>query len=97
MNKHLLRKLVSKKAWAAIKEIERRDRIVERPNIVYSTQQTQPTAAAVSRNRGTIEASSAIRSRSAFEGGRLRGARSYATVGGELVPTSAFGMRIMKK
>lgn len=97
MNKHLRFKLLQRNAITAIKELEKRDKILEKEEPLFSSRELEATKRDVIKNRGCIPCSSSVRSRNAFDGSRLASGRTrFHTIAGELVSPNPFTMRIMK-
>jgi hypothetical protein len=99
MNKHLYLRLLQRGAIRTIKELEARDRIVERSEPYFSTEQAQRDRTAENKNKGCIAASNAIRSRNAFDASRIRSGRTsfFTSVGGKIVSFQEFNVRVMRE
>lgn len=97
MNRHLYRKLVQRGNINAIKELEKRDKILERGDVVYSTQEQETQKPQVNRNKGCMPCSDDVKTRNAFDPSSLRSGRTgFVQREGKLFYTTAFHMRGMR-
>lgn len=97
MNKHLYRRLLQRGSIKAIKELEARDRIIERNQPCFSTQEQETATPQVDRNKGCYPVSTEVRGNNPFDASGIRsGNRGFRQLNGKIYRTGAFNVRVMK-
>jgi hypothetical protein len=99
VNKHLYLRLLRRGSIRTIKELEARDRIIERVGPCYSTEERRSAFKDGEKNKGCIAASTAIRTRNAFDESCMRSGRTrfHTGVGEKVFSFQEFNMRVLRQ